>query len=98
MSRSDPPSGGLCVVAQSCYTAFVMDSQTLELEIDEQIRYRRPHEYTWNAGKVKRVLEDDTVELIDEYTGGWVTTYTKNIQKQIKGPRGGKKWVPLISE
>jgi hypothetical protein len=62
-------------------------------------RFRRPQvEGTghWRHGEVIEPLPDQqVVAVIDSTTGGTYVVEREYVQVQVRGPRGGLKWLPL---
>lgn len=69
---------------------------TYGLEYDEPVRFRRSEGQTWDFGKARGIERDGSIGLRDEYSGASRAIYAHLIQKQIRGVRGGKKWIPII--
>lgn len=70
--------------------------ETYGLKTGMQVRFRHQVEQTWDLGKVIGIERDGSIGLIDDYNGGSRAIHAHLIQRQIKGPRGGKKWIPII--
>lgn len=67
--------------------------QVATADRERNCRFRHNSTGDWNYGHFMSRKEDDSIELICEYTGGWRTLFSKNVEFRSKGPRGGYIWV-----
>jgi hypothetical protein len=64
-----------------------------------EVRWKRPGiERSWRYGRIatwRKAISDDFVAIIDRNTGGVYNVNKKYVQAKIRGPRGGRKWIPM---
>jgi hypothetical protein len=65
------------------------------------VRFKRPDiDRGWRRGllltlRAQYTVEDETVVVREFRTGGSYVIRREHVQKLVKGPRGGQKWMPL---
>lgn len=68
----------------------VVDSLPL-VNIGSPIRFRHRPEQGWTKGVVKGEYKDGSLDITDSY-GRARNCMPENVEVEVKGPRGGKKW------
>lgn len=50
----------------------------------------------WEHGWFQRRLDDGTIEIISQLTGGFRTLFPKKVEFRSYGPRGGDLWTSAV--
>lgn len=68
--------------------------EKLDLDLDEQVRFKQPGTKVWRYAEVKGQGFDGSLTLWDDM-GNMRSIVPEICQRKTRGPKGGVKWVPL---
>jgi hypothetical protein len=69
--------------------------EDLGLGLYAVVRFRRTDTGRWREGRVRRMNNDGSVEIIDNKTGSIRSIRPSMVERRTKGPRGGVFWEPV---
>ncbi len=72
----------------------VLDSLEL-IEVGSRVRFRHREDQGWTKGKVTGESKDGSISVYDQ-SGKCRSVMPRGVEAEITGPRGGKKYVPVI--
>lgn len=71
------------------------------IAIGDPIRFREVDSEggTWNAGEVRGVCRDGSIDIRCAHTGGLraLGLKYKQVQRKLRGPKGGTTWVDVTA-
>lgn len=75
----------------------VKDLEKIGIKKYETLRFKEHGLEVYTLGKAFDIAKDGSVSLYSADGGGWRSIMPEKLQRQVVGPRGGRKWEPIKS-